>query len=118
VVQPVAGVAHTPELAAELIAFCRDHLAHLKCPRSIDFSHEAEQYVLRVQDHGPGIDSVQLPHIFNSYYRGQRDGAISGSGLGLHLVKRIAELHDARVQVQSQVGNGSTFSVYFPRTST
>ncbi|MDH4392715.1 MAG: AMP-binding protein [Aquabacterium sp.] len=40
VVQPVAGLAHTPELAAELIAFCRAHLAHLKCPRSIDFSHE------------------------------------------------------------------------------
>ncbi len=40
VVQPVAGQAHTPELAAELIAFCREHLAHLKCPRSIDFSHE------------------------------------------------------------------------------
>jgi long-chain acyl-CoA synthetase len=32
--------AATPELAAELIAFCREHLAHLKCPRSIDFSHE------------------------------------------------------------------------------
>jgi long-chain acyl-CoA synthetase len=40
VVQPVAGVDHTPELAAELVAFCRAHLAHLKCPRSIDFSHE------------------------------------------------------------------------------
>ncbi len=40
VVQPVAGQAHTPELAAELIAFCRAHLAHLKCPRSIDFSDE------------------------------------------------------------------------------
>ena len=40
VVQPVAGQAHTPELAAELIAFCRANLAHLKCPRSIDFSHE------------------------------------------------------------------------------
>jgi len=40
VVQPVPGEAHTPELAAELIAFCRAHLAHLKCPRSIDFSHE------------------------------------------------------------------------------
>jgi long-chain acyl-CoA synthetase len=39
VVQPVAGVDHTPELAAELIAFCRAQLAHLKCPRSIDFSH-------------------------------------------------------------------------------
>lgn len=40
VVQPLAGLAHTPELAAELIAFCREHLAHLKCPRSIDFSDE------------------------------------------------------------------------------
>ena len=38
VVQPLPGVAHTPELAAELIEFCRQHLAHLKCPRSIDFS--------------------------------------------------------------------------------
>jgi signal transduction histidine kinase len=38
--------------------------------------------------------------------------------LGLHLVKRIAELHGARVQVQSQVGHGSTFSVYFPKTPT
>lgn len=40
VVQPVPGLAHTPELAAELIGFCRQHLAHLKCPRSIDFSDE------------------------------------------------------------------------------
>ena len=40
VVQPVAGVAPTPELAQALIAFCREHLAHLKCPRSIDFSEQ------------------------------------------------------------------------------
>jgi len=40
VVQTVPGVAHTPELAAELIAFCREHLAHLKCPRTVDFSDQ------------------------------------------------------------------------------
>ncbi len=40
VVQPVAGLAHTPELAAELMDFCRQQLAHLKCPRSIDFSDQ------------------------------------------------------------------------------
>lgn len=38
VVQPLPSVAHTPELEAELIAFCRDHLAHMKCPKSIDFT--------------------------------------------------------------------------------
>ncbi len=40
VVQTVPGVAHTPELAQALIAFCRQHLAHLKCPRSVDFSDQ------------------------------------------------------------------------------
>jgi long-chain acyl-CoA synthetase len=40
VVQPIPGLAHTPELAAELIEFCRQHLAHLKCPRTIDFSDQ------------------------------------------------------------------------------
>ena len=40
VVQPVAGVLPTPELALELMAFCQQHLAHLKCPRSIDFSEQ------------------------------------------------------------------------------
>jgi long-chain acyl-CoA synthetase len=40
VVQPLPGQAHSPELAQELMAFCRQHLAHLKCPRSIDFSHQ------------------------------------------------------------------------------
>ncbi len=40
VVQPAAGVEGTDELAAELMAFCRDHLAHFKCPRSVDFVSE------------------------------------------------------------------------------
>ena len=40
VVQPMPDVRPTPELAEELIAFCRDHLAHLKCPRSIDFDEQ------------------------------------------------------------------------------
>ena len=40
VVQPVAGVEGTDELAAELMAFCRDRLAHYKCPRSVDFVEE------------------------------------------------------------------------------
>ena len=40
VVQPVPGVAHSPELAAELIGFCRQQLAHLKCPRTIDFTYQ------------------------------------------------------------------------------
>ncbi len=40
VVQPMPGIAAGPDLAEELIAFCREHLAHLKCPRSVDFTDE------------------------------------------------------------------------------
>ena len=40
VVQPMPGVVAGPELEAELIAFCREHLAHMKCPRSVDFADE------------------------------------------------------------------------------
>jgi signal transduction histidine kinase len=83
-------------------------------PVRITLSPEQGRWVLRVHDQGPGIDPQQLPHIFNSYYRGQRDGAVSGSGLGLYLVQRIAQLHGARVQAQSSLGQGSVFSVHFP----
>jgi signal transduction histidine kinase len=83
-------------------------------PVRVSLSPEHGEWVLRVQDHGPGIDPEQLPHIFNSYYRGQRDGAVSGSGLGLYLVQRIAHLHGARVSAQSTLGQGSVFSVHFP----
>lgn len=83
-------------------------------PVRVTLNPERGEWVLRVHDHGPGIDPQQLPHIFNSYYRGQRDGAVSGSGLGLYLVQRIAQLHGGRVQAQSTLGLGSTFSVHFP----
>lgn len=83
-------------------------------PVRVTLNPERGEWVLRVRDHGPGIDPEQLPHIFNSYYRGQRDGAVSGSGLGLYLVQRIARLHGARVNAQSSFGQGSIFSVHFP----
>jgi long-chain acyl-CoA synthetase len=44
VVQPADGVDGTPEVAAELIAYCRDRLAHFKCPRSVDFRDELPRH--------------------------------------------------------------------------
>jgi signal transduction histidine kinase len=86
-------------------------------PVEVSLSTEHGEWVLRVKDQGPGIEPDQMPHIFNSYYRGQRDGAVSGSGLGLYLVQRIAQLHGARVQAQSTLGQGSVFTVHFPTTT-
>jgi len=78
---------------------------------------QTDGYVcLTVQDTGIGIEPEDLPHIFNRFYRGRRAGQsnIPGSGLGLGIVKEIVDLHQGRIEVDSQVGGGSTFRVWLP----
>ncbi len=78
-----------------------------------------EQIEFRVEDEGPGIDKADLGHIFEPFYRGQlaRDAQVSGSGLGLSLVKEIVEAHGGRIGVTSTSGSGTAFSVYLPVAS-
>jgi signal transduction histidine kinase len=71
---------------------------------------------LSVQDTGIGIDDEDLPHLFERFYRGRRTAGsdLPGTGLGLAIVKEIVALHSGRIQVSSQVGNGSTFLLSLP----
>jgi len=64
-----------------------------------------------VEDQGYGIPAEELPLIFDKYYRGVAPEARNtpGTGLGLYIVKQIAELHGGRVEVVSDPGKGSTF---------
>jgi len=66
-----------------------------------------------VADEGPGIDPAQHEAIFQRFWRGQDVGA--GSGLGLSIVRRIAERHGGTATVQSAPGTGSTFTLRLPR---
>ena len=66
-----------------------------------------------VVDEGPGIDPAQHEAIFQRFWRGQDVGA--GSGLGLSIVRRIAERHGGTATVQSAVGTGSTFTLRLPK---
>jgi signal transduction histidine kinase len=78
---------------------------------------EEETWVtVTVADSGIGIPEDELPHVFERFYRGEqpRREQISGSGLGLAIVKEIVELHGGRVTVESEVGSGSTFTVWLP----
>ena len=70
--------------------------------------------LLRVRDTGPGIPDDELPRVFDRLFRGDRSRAERGLGLGLSLVKAIVEAHGGRVDVESEHGNGSTFSVSLP----
>jgi PAS domain S-box-containing protein len=71
---------------------------------------------LEVQDTGIGIDEEDLPHIFERFYRGKRVRQTKkhGTGLGLSIVKEIIERHAGTIQIQSRVGQGSTFTVKLP----
>lgn len=67
-----------------------------------------------IEDTGPGIPPDQLAHIFERFYRGNNRGRTGGSGLGLAIASWVAQAHGGNIDVQTQVGRGSTFSVVLP----
>jgi len=69
---------------------------------------------IRVQDRGEGIPADELPRLFQRYFRGRASQGKPGAGLGLHLVQRIVQLHGGTIEVQSTVGQGTTFTIVLP----
>ncbi len=70
---------------------------------------------LWVSDGGPGIPPADQERIFTRLARGRHHGRLEGTGLGLPIVKAIAEAHGGRVEVMSRPGDGATFTVIIPR---
>lgn len=72
--------------------------------------------IVRVADSGEGIPADVLPRIFDRFYRADpaRKHGESGSGLGLSIAKRLVEMHGGTIAVSSQLGHGTTFSIYLP----
>jgi signal transduction histidine kinase len=67
-----------------------------------------------VQDHGIGMSQETMQHAFDRYWRGEEVGSITGNGLGLYLVRRIAQAHGGDVHVTSRKGHGSRFTLSIP----
>ena len=70
---------------------------------------------IHVSDTGPGIPEEEQPRVFQRFYRGAEHNDEEGVGIGLYLVRQIAEGQGGYVKVSSQLGAGSTFSLYLPR---
>lgn len=81
----------------------------------IRFERDGDGAVLRVSDTGYGIPAAHLPRITERFYRvsTSRTRESGGTGLGLSIVKHVLNLHQARLEIQSEVGRGSTFSCHF-----
>lgn len=73
---------------------------------------------LAVADNGPGIDASHLDAIFEPFRRLRADEQTPGSGIGLSVIKRAAAAHGASIEVESVVGEGSTFTIRWPASPT
>ncbi|MGW4567738.1 ATP-binding protein [Streptomyces sp. NPDC004561] len=69
---------------------------------------------ITVRDHGPGIDSADLPHVFDRFYRSQAARALPGSGLGLAMARQIAHTHHAELTAHQAPGGGALFRLMLP----
>jgi len=75
----------------------------------------SNEFVILVSDTGPGIRKAELTHLFDKFYRSQTtEKTVQGTGLGLAICQKIVEAHNGRIDVQSEVGKGTTFSVHLP----
>lgn len=83
-------------------------------PVEVRISAEADDAVLRVIDHGIGIPADERPSLFEPFFRTSNTALFPGTGLGLHISRRIVELHGGRLDLESSSPAGSTFAVRLP----
>jgi len=83
----------------------------------VEALRKQDEIVTTVRDTGIGIPPEELPRVWERLYRGDKSRSERGLGLGLSLVKAIVEAHKGHVEVSSEPGRGSVFSIYLPNKS-
>ena len=119
----LSAVYGDPDMIGQVLLNLIDNAINYTQPGgTIQVRAGVEQGALKVdvQDNGIGIMPENLSRLFERFYRVDkaRSREMGGTGLGLSIVKHIVEAHKGRVQVESKVGNGSTFSFQLPLAET
>jgi DNA-binding LacI/PurR family transcriptional regulator/signal transduction histidine kinase/ActR/RegA family two-component response regulator len=108
------AVEATPGGGEVIVRLSERHLgAALPGYESVDAGDYA---VISVSDTGHGMAQADLARVFEPFFSKKRDGERSGSGLGLAIVHGVVKEHEGFVDVQSDVGSGTTFTLYVPTT--
>ena len=81
----------------------------------IEVETHQDEFLIRIQDNGIGIPESSIPHLFEKFYRVKSsEDTVIGTGLGLSICKQIIEGHGGRIEIQSEPGSGTSFSVHIP----
>jgi heavy metal sensor kinase len=119
---PAPCRADANRIAQVILNLLTNALDHTPAEGSITVrtDDEAGNAILSVTDTGPGIADEHLPRIFDRFYRtdDSRNRRTGGAGLGLAICKAIADAHDAKLEVSSVPGKGSTFTLRIPARQT
>jgi len=119
---------HLPRITAnrQQLLRCFNNLIENACAYMPDLGkivlrtiYRKKHIIIEVQDNGIGIDDTHLSLIFERFYRidKARNSALGGTGLGLAIVKSIVDQHGGLIEVDSVVGEGTTFRIFYPPTS-
>jgi len=81
----------------------------------VALGHDKDNVVLEIADHGIGIAPAHLPRLFERYYRAPTDKPFVGLGLGLYITGLIVTAHGGRIEVVSELGEGTTFRLSLPQ---
>ena len=120
---PVAIQGDRPQLVSALYNLLDNAVKYSDDGDTVDvrvatpLDAQPDQVVIEVQDHGIGIPKADLERVFERFYRVDqaRSRTTGGTGLGLAIVRHVATNHAGDVQVESRLGEGSTFSLLLPR---
>ncbi len=107
--------ARLRQVVGNLLANARAHTPP-DAAVNVSVRHRADEAVIEVADHGPGIDPADLERVFERFFRADpsRARASGGTGLGLSIVSSVAEAHGGRAEAASVPGEGSAFRVILP----
>ncbi len=121
VVRPLYYVEADPERLREVVTNLFDNaVKYTESGKiSVGLTGNTEVVQIYIRDTGPGIPTEDIPHLFQKFYRVDSSATrtIGGTGLGLFISRKIIELYNGRIWVESELGKGSTFFINVPRLS-
>jgi signal transduction histidine kinase len=121
VIQPLYNIYVDPERLREVITNLFDNAVKFTNSGKISIGLTGDNNVVQiyVKDTGVGMAPEDVPHLFQKFYRLDNSATrtVGGSGLGLYIARKIIELYNGQIWVESELGKGSTFFINLPRLS-